>query len=440
MLGMRFLPLLLVAALAAAGTPASAAAADPVDRTSYLLDASYVVHIDFDWPAGALDVTTDMQADNRSGGRISRLELNTLAARLGHMQLLEASVDGTAVTPTISDQTMIVRLPQVLGKHGHVSVHTRYRATLLNSVSGHDWLWSQKNGVAAVYRSIPWLSVRKSFERNNIGDPFVTPVASRVRVTFTSNSAAVRFATSGQQVVSDEPGTTFVAHNVRDFNFTASRKYVSLSGMTLDGQSRIHLLTQWAPTHQQKRMLSVAQRAIAQYESWVGQLPCPTITIAETDGGSAMESPCLIWIPRDQGSFIDYLVAHELAHQWFYGVVGNDQAADPFLDEAMTDFLSRSFLHQLRASRCAQTRLDRSIYQYTGCYYEVIYIQGSQFLDQLRQDMGSALFWRTLRTFWTNNRYTVSSTFKLLEAFRAAAGNWVLPRFRARFPSLYPSN
>ena len=269
------------------------------------------------------------------------------------MQLLEASVDGTSVTPRVSGQTIIVTLPQVLKKHGHVSVHTRYRATLLNSVAGHDWLWAQKDGVASVYRSIPWLSARKSFERNNIGDPFVTPVASRVRVTFTS-AASVQFATTGTRVASAEPGVTYEAHDVRDFNFTASRKYVSLTGKTLDGQTRLRVMTRWATSRQQQGMLDVAQRAIAQYEAWVGQLPCPTVTIAETAGGSAMESPCLIWIPRGAGANIDYLVAHELGHQWFYGVVGNDQAADPFLDEGMTDFLARTFLHQLRASRCPE--------------------------------------------------------------------------------------
>jgi hypothetical protein len=41
-------------------------------------------------------------------------------------------------------------------------------------------------------------------------------------------------------------------------------------------------------------------------------------------------------------------IAHELGHQWFYAVVGNDQARDPFLDEAMTDFLARTFIHGLR--------------------------------------------------------------------------------------------
>lgn len=434
----RAAPLLLVAGMLAAWSPVPAAAASSVNRTSYLLSASYVVHIGLDLGAGALDVTTDMEADNQSGGRISRLELNTIAAQLGHMHLLEASVDGTAVTPRITGQTLQITLPRVLAKHGHVSVHTRYRATLLDTVTGHDWLWSRKDGVASVYRSIPWLSARKSFQRNNIGDPFVTPVASSVTVTFTA-AAAVTFAATGQKVDSSGRDVTYRAHNVRDFNFSASRNYVSLGGKTLDGRTRLRVLTQWASTAQQRRILDVAQRAIAQYDTWVGLLPCPLLTIAETAGGSAMESPCLIWIPRDAGANVDYLVAHELGHQWFYGVVGNDQAADPFLDEAMTDFLARTFLHQLRATRCPLDRLDRSIYDYVGaCYYETIYIQGSKFMTRLKMTMGHRLFWHTLRQFWADNSYTVSSTFKLLEAFRAAAGDRLLPRFQKRFPSLYP--
>ena len=32
------------------------------------------------------------------------------------------------------------------------------------------------------------------------------------------------------------------------------------------------------------------------------------------------------------------LAAHELAHQWFYALVGNDQARDPWLDEAFATY------------------------------------------------------------------------------------------------------
>jgi len=35
------------------------------------------------------------------------------------------------------------------------------------------------------------------------------------------------------------------------------------------------------------------------------------------------------------GPFLDVITQHETAHQWFYSLVGNDQAHDPWLDEAL---------------------------------------------------------------------------------------------------------
>ena len=183
----------------------------------------------------------------------------------------------------------------------------------------------------------------------------------------------------------------------------------------------------------------MARRAIDQYEHWLGPLGCPTVVIAEIAAGVSMESPCLVWITRGSGPFTDYRVAHELGHQWFYGMDGNDQATDPFFDEATTDFLARTFLGQLRGSQCATDRLDLSIYRYEGtCYYETIYIQGSLFLDHVRRQLGAKAFWDTLSTFWRDHRWTVTNTHSLLEAFRAVGGDKLLPEYRKRFPSLYP--
>ena len=96
-----------------------------------------------------------------------------------------------------------------------------------------------------------------------------------------------------------------------------------------------------------------------------------------------MESPGLIWIPTGvAASNLRYLAAHETAHQWFYGIVGNDQAKQPFADEAAADFAARYVLGLKRGSRCATATLDRTIYQYSAaCYYEKIYIQGGNLLD-----------------------------------------------------------
>jgi hypothetical protein len=42
-----------------------------------------------------------------------------------------------------------------------------------------------------------------------------------------------------------------------------------------------------------------------------------------------------------------------------------------------------------------------------------------------------------VRAFWRDHRYQNVTTRQLLQAFRKAAGEWVLPRYRKRFPSLY---
>ena len=82
---------------------------------------------------------------------------------------------------------------------------------------------------------------------------------------------------------------------------------------------------------------------------------------------------------------LTYLVTHEIAHQWFYGIVGNDQAREPFADEAPTDFVARDILGMRRSSRCSTTNLDRTIYRYSSpCYYEVVYIQGGNLLAAAR--------------------------------------------------------
>jgi hypothetical protein len=407
--------------------------------TTYDMSASYDVAIHLRWATGQITVSTEMDVDNTSGMTVDHLELNTVAARLGHMTLLDSRVNGSMVTARVSDQTLIVPLPKPLQPYGEALVHTKYRARLLHSAANHDWLWSQVNDVASVYRSIPWLSARRPFDRPNDGDPFVTQTASRVQVTFTSDTPLV-YATSGVE----EQGSTgltaaFTANLVRDFNFTASRRYTVLNGQTEDGDHRIVVMTKWMSSAQASRMLAVARHAIAQYTQWIGPIGCPTITIAEIAAGVSMESPCLVWITRGSGPFTDYRVAHEVGHQWFYGMDGNDQALDPFFDEATTDFLARTFLDQLRASQCAKNRLDLSIYQYQGtCYYETIYIQGSLFLNSIRRQLGSKAFWETLSTFWRDHRWTVTNTKALLEAFRAVGGDRLLPEYHKRFPSLYP--
>jgi hypothetical protein len=185
-------------------------------------------------------------------------------------------------------------------------------------------------------------------------------------------------------------------------------------------------------------VLAAARSALAKESALLGAYPYPTYDVAQTAGGSGMESPGLTWIPTHAAN-LRYLLAHETAHQWFYGIVGNDQARQPFADEAATDFVARYVTGLRRAPRCPTARLDLPIYRYSGaCYYESIYIQGGNLLDDTRRAMGATAFWAAIRDYVAANRYGIASTRTLLDAIdRRTKLDLGRTRFAPRFPSLY---
>jgi hypothetical protein len=295
-------------------------------------------------------------------------------------------------------------------------------------------MFTRANGVAELYRWLPWVSLKRAFDRPNIGDPWITPVSPRVRVAITTDRALV-IAAPGNRVAASGLTQTFEATDVRDFTIAASPDYKTGSAVVGDTTVRVY----YRPGGAGGMLLAQAKAALAGMEALVGPYPYANYRVAESAGGYAIESPGIVWIPRTAPiGNLPYLVHHETAHQWFYGIVGADQANEPFTDEAVAEFLTRHVLGTRRASRCATARLDLSIYRYSNaCYYEVVYIQGGNFLNDLRVRMGPAAFWSGLRTWVREQRFAIAPTKSLLEALDEATPLDLVPRFEPRFPRLY---
>jgi aminopeptidase N len=239
---------------------------------------------------------------------------------------------------------------------------------------------------------------------------------------------------SRRSISADRLTQEFTAVNVRDIT-TAISTYRTQSATVGDTTVRVY----YRPGAPATALLTAAKAALGKLEARLGPYPYTILKIVQSAGGYGMEGPGVAWIPSGVGSSnLTYLVTHEIAHQWFYGVVGNDQAREPFADEAMTDFVARYVLGMRRASRCAAAPLDRSIYRYgSTCYYEQVYIQGGNLIDNARRKMGAAAFWGAVRGYISDHRWGMSHTKTLLDALDDATslnlGSW----WGSRFPTLY---
>ena len=429
-------------AVSGTATPASATisttAITPgsVNRTSANVTARYLVGLNLRFGSRSFQANTVATITNTSGGPIDRVEFNTIAARLGGMRLHIVEVDGRRVTAKISDQTIVVPLGGVLGAGDSVRIRVHYLATLRSSLAGSNWMFTRTNGIVDAYRWIPWVSRATPFTRPNHGDPFVTPVSPEVVVNVTTDRRLVIASTAGR-VSQSTNGLTqrFVVRNVRDVTLTAAPDFRTATVSVGAKQVRYY----YRSSTNRALILDAAADALRAMQSRLGPYPYTVYKVVQSAGGYGMESPGLTWIPFGVGSTnLRYLVAHETAHQWFYGVVGNDQARQPFADEAVADFVARDVTGTRRSSRCSTGRLDMSIYRYSAaCYYEIVYIQGGNLLNEAKRRMGSTLFYSTLRKYVVAQRFRISTTPTLLKTLDDATPLYLSALFRPQFPSIY---
>jgi hypothetical protein len=432
------------AAAAAASLPATPAAAaasasqlvpGTVNRATLAMTATYDIDARLSVAARILRGSVVITARNDSPTGVDRVRLNTTMAPLGRMVLGAVTVDGVARTPTVDDQTISVPFGGTLPPGATVVVRVPFRATLRSSVSGDSWLFTRAHGITDLYRWVPWVSRITRFHRPNFGDPFVTPVSPKVTMRFHTD-AAVRLVVNGTRtsISADRLTTTWTLTNVRDVVVNAAADYRMTERTVGDTAIRVYTRPGQSPTG----LADAAANAVRKLEANLGAYPYPVLRIVQSAGGYGMEGPGVVWIPGGVApGNLRYLLMHEVGHQWFYGIAGNDQAREPFADEAITDMVARYLTGTRRSSRCSTGALDRTIYAYTTCYYERVYIQGGNLLNEARRKMGTAKFFGALRRYLADNRWGLVHTRTLLDALDAATPLNLASWWRSRFPSLY---
>lgn len=258
----------------------------------------------------------------------------------GDFLLHDVTVNGKAVSPAFDDAARtVLRLP-VEGFVPDTWCDVSLRMVLTVPDCLHRF--GRSDGVWLLGNCLPILSVVDEGEWRtdpyvSIGDPFVSAVAN-YSVSF-SGPEGVLLAASAPMQKTEDGRFTGTAQAVRDFALVVYEQGVSVSAR-MDGT----LVQSIARTRERAgKPLQIAKEVLKHYNQVYGAYPYPTLKVAAVPFAfSGMEYPALVWISDalyGQGleGTLELTVAHELAHQWFYAVVGSDAFRNPWQDEALSE-------------------------------------------------------------------------------------------------------
>ncbi len=157
----------------------------------------------------------------------------------------------------------------------------------------------------------------------------------------------------------------------------------------------------------------------------VGPYPYKELDVVDAPGAfGGIEYPGLVYIGTVGTSWMIEPTVHEVAHQWFYGLIGGDQIQEPWLDEGMATYgealyyesvfgygRSTGFLSQLRAAVRDGAHptwpigLGVGDFESSDDYGDIVYHKGALFVDALRRLLGDEVFFTFMHDYFNQFRY-----------------------------------
>jgi hypothetical protein len=171
---------------------------------------------------------------------------------------------------------------------------------------------------------------------------------------------------------------------------------------------------------QMRHTLQRVRKRLPQLVRRYGPYGWDDLQVIITDA-AGMEHTALIMTPPD-----DLVITHELAHEWWYALIGDDQAAAPWLDEGFATYaewkLRGTALPCRRTGRVGR-RMSRGVdfYRSRPFEYGSVYWGGGCLLVRLERRLGEAAFRRALRGYALGLRYGWSTAERFMAAMDAAA-------------------
>ncbi|MGW8631771.1 M1 family metallopeptidase [Streptomyces sp. NPDC055793] len=348
---------------------------------------------------------------------------------------------GSAAGLSVNCTALRVTLPKPLVRGARASLAFDVSLT----VPGRNARFGREDAHRFLGNALPVLAVHDA--KGWHLDPYVAvgesfyALASDFRVRL-DHPSGLKVPTTGRTrtVPSGERGRTVtlaVADRVRDFAWAAG----PFRTATDTSPGGVRVTSYWAdgtPAAGVRLTREDALAAIDRFGEEFGRYPYGEIDLVMTPGfGGGMEYPGLVLLgTTEEGG----AVVHELAHQWWYGVVGNDEYASPWLDESFAQYANARFYGWETRDCWAEVYWPdedaalTSSMDYWSTHpgsYHLVYTAGPCALADLERTLGAGSMARLLKRYAQDHWYGVSTTAGFKKAAQAVTDQDLGPFWEA---------
>ena len=139
---------------------------------------------------------------------------------------------------------------------------------------------------------------------------------------------------------------TYEQNNVHDFAWFADKDFI-VEKDTLQLNNRIiNVCSYHYKRNKYINTIDYIKNAIKTKSKWIGDYPYNIISVVESpkNNSGGMEYPTITFIDKaEDNKTHELLINHEVGHNWFYGILGSNERAHPWMDEGMNTYYDNRY-------------------------------------------------------------------------------------------------
>ncbi len=381
----------------------------------------------------------------------------------GSLRVTQIRVDNQVVATRLSLENSVLEadLPEPVLPGEQLEISCSFEGEITRDFGGAGYgLYNQTDSVISLSGWFPLLAVFDDEGWNldsvsSIGDSVYSDAAFfDVRVTAPEDFVLVATGENVEKFPASDGFNTvrFLSGPARDFYLILSPDFQLVQENAGETEVNAYYLPGDKPGAE--LAAEVAADSILIFNERFGLYPYQELDVVQApmQYAAGIEFPGVILVGSQyydqyQDLFFSIVVAHEVAHQWWYNVVGSDVIDEPWLDEALVTYSSNLYFQEEFGEEIYQELIayNRLIAQQTesqgstlkitdglddfeataegrAAYSPLVYSKGSLFYAELRERIGDQAFFSALQRYYQENTFGIGTPPELLGSFESAAG------------------